>query len=119
MHGAGQIDEWCTGVRPMDTQPCSLLAAGDGWRYVIFPQATSGTRCCRACDVADYCGIVRPDWLKDNSTYEGTREYGGGLGTCGGWMKQGGEENWWWATLADGAPCQYYEGYPTFQDGSN
>ena len=33
-------------------------------------------------------------------------------------MKQGGEQNYYFAA-ADGTPCQYYEGYPTFNVGNN
>jgi hypothetical protein len=112
-HSRGQNDEWCTMVRPNSDEPCSLLAAADGWRYVIFPETQS---CCRACNVSDYCGIVRPDWLQTNATYQGPQTIDGA--TCYGWMKQGGEQNYWYAT-ASGQPCLYFEGYPVLPFTSN
>jgi len=81
-------------------EPCSLLASSDTWRYIIFP-ATG--ECCRACNTTDYCGIVRPDWLQENSTYVG-RSTIAGL-TCDGWMKEGGEQNFYFADVDTQQPC--------------
>lgn len=47
-HGKGQYDEICQDAKPGSTEPCNLLAAPDGWRYVIFPESKY---CCRACNV--------------------------------------------------------------------
>ena len=118
---AGQHDELCTMVvgHENDEARCSLLATSDGGRYVLRPDTRS---CCKACDVSEYCGIVRPDWLQTNATYQGSRVFptGGGAGsvTCYGWMKEGKEQNFWWAT-GEGIPCLYYEGYPTLAAGNN
>ena len=106
-HGKGQHDEICTGVKnhELDDSPCNLLMSTDLWRRVIFPETGE---CCKACDTADYCGIVRPDWLQDNSTYQG-EETIAGL-DCQGWMKEGGEQNYYYAEKTTGQPCLYYEG---------
>jgi len=112
VHSKGQHDELCTSIvgKELSDEPCSLLASVDTWRYVIFPQSR---QCCRYCNTTQYCGIIRPDWLT-NATYQGTRDIGGYASN--GWMKKGGEENYYWAT-ADSRqwPVQYYEGYPTFE----
>ena len=122
VHSKGQHDELCTGVKGKEysDEPCMLLDAADSWLYLIFPE--SGL-CCRACSVADHCGIIAPRWLQQNATYQGTAVIGGV--ECDGWMKQGGEENYFWTVVAsrnrpnERQPCQYYEGYPTFALGSN
>ena len=57
--------------------------------------------------VARTCGVRK-----------GTATIGGEL--CDGWMKLGGEQNYWYTTVASRGmpnarqPCQYFEGYPTF-----
>lgn len=117
IHSKGQNDEICTSVvgKEMSDEPCTLLASNDTWRYVIFP---TSNECCRVCNTTDYCGIIRPDWLQQNSTYVGQATIGGVL--CDGWMKMGGEQNYYFVTAdARRQPCQYYEGYPTFNVGSN
>lgn len=121
-HGQGQHDELCTSVagKFLSEEPCSLLDASDGWLYLIYPQSKL---CCRACNTTDYCGIIASDWLQDNATYVGTTTIRGV--ECDGWVKVGGEQNFWYTTTASRAnkfarqPCQYDEGYPTFADGSN
>jgi hypothetical protein len=115
-HGAGQNDEWCTSItgHEFDNEPCNLLASSDGWRYIIYPKTNT---CCRACNITNYCGIVRPDWLQQNATYEGTKEIGGR--TCVGYMKVGGEQNFWWAEANTSRPCLFEEGYPVLPDTSN
>jgi hypothetical protein len=119
-HSAGQRDEICTGVKGHESgnEPCSLLAAADGWRYAIFPETKT---CCRVCNVSSYCGIVSPGWLQTNASYQGEKDFpqaDGSTVKCYGWVKQGGEQNFWFAT-ATGLPCQYYEGYPSFAVGNN
>ena len=79
-------------VQELSDEECWLLAANDTWRYVIFPSGPTPS-CCKYCNVSQYCGIVKPDWLQDNSTYVG-RQNISGL-TCDGWKKDGGEENYW------------------------
>ena len=86
----------------------------DLWRRVIFPETGE---CCKVCDTSDYCGIVRPDWLQDNATYKGEQTIAGM--DCEGWMKQGGEENYYFAEKSTGQPCLYFEGYPTLPYTSN
>jgi hypothetical protein len=117
IHSKGQHDEICTGVPGYEfsDEPCSLLASTDTWRYVIYPESKF---CCRFCNTTEYCGIIAPTWLQENATYQGQRTIGGKL--CNGWMKQGGESNYAFFT-ADSLqqPCQYYEGYPSFDIGSN
>lgn len=117
VHSKGQHDELCTSIKGKENsdEPCTLLASNDTWRYVIFPTSTPPV-CCRYCNTSEYCGIISPNWLKQNSTYQGTRQFGSQ--TCYGWMKEGGEQNYYWVT-ADDVPCQYYEGYPTFGVGNN
>lgn len=115
VHSEGQHDELCTSIkgREFSSEPCSLLASEDTWRYVIFPQSAS---CCRYCNTTEYCGIIKPTWLQTNATYEGTAVVSGQ--TCNWWAKQGGESNNA-LFLPSGQPCAYYEGYPTFQVGNN
>lgn len=116
-HSQGQHDEICTGVAGFEfsSQPCNLIASSDTWRYVYFPQSNF---CCRFCNTTDYCGIISPSWLQTNATYQGQRLIDGV--NCNGWMKQGGEDNYAWFTAdANQQPAQYYEGYPTFDIGSN
>jgi hypothetical protein len=109
-HSEGQIDEICTQVKGKEnsSEPCSLIAAADTWRYVLFPQSSV---CCRVCNTSDYCGIVAPDWLQVNATYQGQQTIAGMQ--CDGWMKQGGEQNYFYAEVGTSNPCMYYEGYPT------
>lgn len=73
--------------------------------HAIFP--ASG-ECCRVCSTADDCGIVSPGWLQHNSTYEG-EETIAGL-NCAGFMKEGGEQNYYYAAVGTQQPCLYYEG---------
>ena len=115
-HGEGQFDEICTGVagHTKGNEECWLLASSDSWRYVIYPQTNE---CCRVCNVSDYCGIVSPSWLQDNSTYVGQATIEGML--CDGFLKVGGEHNYYYAEVGSGQPCLYYEGYPTLPDTSN
>ena len=116
IHSAGQNDELCTSIvgKEKSDEPCTLLATSDGWRRVLFPR--SG-QCCKFCNTTQECGIVRPDWLQDNATYQGRKEVAGM--TCDGWMKRGGEENYWWAQVDTQQPALYYEGYPTLPQSSN
>jgi hypothetical protein len=80
----------------------------------IYPDSHE---CCRVCDTAEYCGIVSPSWLQVNSTYEGERRIGGL--DCVGFMKQGGEQNYYFAEKTTQQPCEYYEGYPVLPNTSN
>lgn len=107
IHSKGQHDELCTSLvgKEFDDAPCTLLASTDTWRYVIYPLTNE---CCRLCNTTDYCGIISPTWLQQNATYQGTRVIDGQLAY--GWLKVGGEENYYWA-LSDGTPKNYYEGY--------
>lgn len=110
VHGKGQNDEMCRGIanKSDSDEPCSLLSSSDGWRYIIFPESGS---CCRYCNVTDHCGIINRDWLVENSTYAGQEEVAGE--TCDGWVKEGGEKNYYYARAANPQlPCMYYEGYP-------
>ncbi len=88
-------------------EACWLLAARDGWRYIIYPDSGSSSRsmidnldpfpwlsiitkthvgeCCRACNASIGCGIVRPDWLQQNSSFVGTKTISGL--SCNGWLK--------------------------------
>lgn len=110
-HSKGQHDELCTGVsgKEFSDEPCLLLDAADSWLYLIFPE--SGL-CCRACNTSSYCGIIAPWWLQENATYQGTAVIGGVA--CDGWMKQGGEQNFYYTTVASRdqptarQPCQYF-----------
>jgi hypothetical protein len=115
-HGLGQHDEICTGVAGHEyiNERCNLLASTDLWRYAIYPDTK---QCCKVCDTADYCGIVAPDWLQKNSTYEGEKVINGL--TCEGFMKEGGEQNFYYAEKTTQQPCLYYEGYPVLPDTSN
>lgn len=118
-HSKGQHDELCTSIagKEFSDEPCQLLASSDTWRYVIFPTSNPPT-CCRYCNTTNYCGIISPNWLQQNSTYQGEEIIDGR--TCYGWEKTGGEENYFWATSdTPQQPCSYYEGYPTFQVGMN
>lgn len=38
---------------------------------------------------------------------------------CGGWLKVGGEHNYYFADATTQQPCLYYEGYPTLPASSN
>lgn len=115
VHGKGQFDELCRDVKPLSDEPCNLLASPNGWRYVFFP---GSKYCCRACNATHGCGIISPDWLVHNSSYVGQRTINGH--TCDGWEKTGSEQNFYFATAdADRKPCEYYEGYPTFNVGKN
>jgi len=115
-YGKGQHDELCTSVSGFETsdEPCHLLASVDTWRYIIFPESQF---CCRACSTSDYCGIVRPDWLQENATYV-DRQVIDGL-TCDGWVKVGGEQNFYYSEINTQQPCLYYEGYPVLPKTSN
>ena len=121
-HHQGQHDELCTAVegKYFSEEPCSLLDSSDSWLYLIYPQSKL---CCRACNTTDFCGIIASDWLQDNATYVGTTTIRGV--ECDGWVKVGGEQNYWYTTVASRndkdarQPCQYDEGYPTFDKGSN
>jgi len=118
-HSKGQHDELCTSIagKEFSDEPCSLLASNDTWRYVIFP-TSNPPLCCRYCNTTDYCGIISPTWLQQNSTYQGVQTIAGR--TCYGWEKTGGEQNYFWATNdTPQQPCSYYEGYPTFNVGMN
>jgi hypothetical protein len=102
MHSKGQNDELCTSVKGKERsdEPCTLLASTDGWRRVIFPE--SGL-CCKFCNVSQFCGIVAPDWLQKESTYQGQKQIEGM--TCDGWLKVGGEQNFYYADAASQQPC--------------
>ena len=121
-HHQGQHDELCTSVagKSLSEEPCTLLDSADSWLYLIFPQSKL---CCRACNTTDFCGIIASDWLQENSTYVGTTTIGGV--ECDGFLKVGGEQNFWFTTVASRndkfarQPCRYDEGYPTFAQGSN
>eukprot|EP00762_Andalucia_godoyi_P001623 ANDGO_00142.mRNA.1 hypothetical protein EMIHUDRAFT_248861 len=116
VHGQGQHDEVCNGVPSKKTsdEPCKLLNAADGWLYVIFPESNL---CCQFCNASEYCTIISPTWL-NGAAYVGQKTVDGHL--CNGWMKKGGEENYYFATAdARQLPCEYYEGYPTLDVGSN
>ena len=115
-HGKGQFDELCRSIKgkKYSDEPCSMIVSKDGWRYVLFPEESS---CCKYCNTTVGCGIISRDWLR-NSTYQGQKTIQGRL--CNGWMKKGGEKNYYYAT-ADSLqePCEFYEGYPTLADGIN
>eukprot|EP01060_Flectonema_neradi_P003888 TRINITY_DN12537_c0_g1_i1.p1 TRINITY_DN12537_c0_g1~~TRINITY_DN12537_c0_g1_i1.p1 ORF type:complete len:210 (+),score=42.69 TRINITY_DN12537_c0_g1_i1:58-687(+) len=115
-HGKGQMDELCRSIKGKKNsdEPCTMIVAKDGWRYIQFPEESS---CCKYCNVSSGCGIIKKDWLK-GAAYQGQKTIQGRL--CNGWMQQGGEKNYYYAT-ADAAqdPCEYYEGYPTFLNGIN
>lgn len=115
-HSKGQIDELCTSIvgKEKSDEACDLLASVDGWRRIIFP---SSGECCKYCNTSDYCGIVSPDWLQKNSTFVGSLTIGGKV--CDGWLKEGGEKNFYYAERNSGQPCEYYEGYPTLPQSSN
>jgi hypothetical protein len=106
VHSKGQHDEICTGVKGHEKsdEPCSLLASSDSWRYVIYPESGE---CCRFCNTTDYCGIVAPDWLQQNATFVNVQPFGSL--SCDGWVKQGGEQNFYYADLITRQPCEYYE----------
>jgi hypothetical protein len=107
-HSEGQHDELCTSIvgHETSTEPCTLIASNDTWRYVVFPNSGE---CCRLCNTTDFCGIISPDWLQQNSTYVGERTINGH--SCLGWEKTGGEENYFFVLSSDtSVPCQYYEG---------
>ena len=95
-------------------EECWLLASSDSWRYAIFP---STGECCRVCNTSDYCGIVAPGWLQVNSTYVGRSNIAGMV--CDGFVKEGGEQNYYYAEVGSGQPCLYYEGYPVLPLTSN
>ena len=105
--------------KELSAEPCVLLDAADSWLYLVFPE--SGL-CCRSCNTSEFCGIIAPRWLQ-NATYQGVATIGGV--ECEGWMKQGGEQNFYYVTTASRCrtnarqPCQYYEGYPTLDVGVN
>jgi hypothetical protein len=109
-HAEGQHDEWCSGVagKEFSEEPCSILDSADTWMYLYFPQSKT---CCRACNTTDYCGIISSTWLQDNATYVGTSTIRGV--ECDGWVKIGGEQNYWYTTVASRndkfarQPCQY------------
>jgi hypothetical protein len=121
-HSAGQNDEVCTDVKAKahSDEPCSLIDNVDGWLYVYYP---TSQYCCRACNTTDYCGIISPTWLQQDAVYQGTQTFQGVLSD--GWMKQGGEQNYYWTSVASRndknkrIPVVYYEGYPTFSVGNN
>ena len=121
-HSQGQHDEVCTAVKgkELSDEPCSLLDSADSWLYVVYPQSKL---CCRACNTSSFCGIISPTWLQENATYQGQKVINGTLSS--GWMKEGGEQNFYWVSSASNdkkdarVPVQYYEGYPTFAEGSN
>lgn len=100
VHSQGQHDELCTSVLGFEfsDEPCSLIARTDGWRYIFFPTASPAV-CCRACNVTDYCGIIAPWWLQENSTYQGQQVVDGVL--ANGWLKVGGEQNYAWFLASD------------------
>ncbi len=105
LHSKGQHDEICTGVKGHETteEPCNLLASSDTWRYVIFPESS---QCCRVCNTTEFCGIVASDWLQKNSSYQGEKQIAGL--DCEGWMKEGGEQNYYYAETSTQQPCEYY-----------
>lgn len=121
-HGQGQNDEVCTDVKSKahSDEPCSLIDNIDGWLYVYFPESSY---CCRACNTTDFCGIISPTWLQQDAVYQGTQTFEGVQ--ADGWMKQGGEQNYYWTSVASRGdekrrvPVKYYEGYPTFNVGNN
>lgn len=115
-HSRGQNDEICTAVKGHETseEPCILLMSTDKWRRVIYPDTGE---CCKVCNTGDYCGIVRPDWLQTNATYEGEQTIAGL--DCEGFMKEGGEQNFYYAEKTTQQPCLYYEGYPILPATSN
>jgi len=115
-HGKGQFDEMCRSIRgkQYSDEACTFLVALDGWRYVLFPGEKS---CCKYCNTSVGCGIIKKDWLK-GATYQGQMRVDGQV--CDGWMKKGGEENYFYATTGSvQKPCLYYEGYPTLERGVN
>ena len=116
VHGKGQNDEMCTSIKGKERsdEPCTLLASTDGWRRIIFPESS---QCCKYCNVSQYCGIVAPDWLQKDAMYQGQQQIAGM--TCDGWLKIGGEHNFYYADAATQQPCEYYEGYPTLPASSN
>jgi hypothetical protein len=121
-HSQGQNDEVCTDVKAKahSEEPCSLIDHIDGWLYVYYPQSSF---CCRACNTTDYCGIISSTWLQNDAIYQGTQTFSGIQ--ADGWMKQGGEQNYYFTTVASRndknrrVPVVYYEGYPTFSTGNN
>ena len=113
-HSRGQYDEFCRKEHEFSDQPCSQLVSYDGWRYMMFPEEGS---CCKLCNRTVGCGIIAKDWLKD-APYQGQLVVNGSL--CNGWMQQGGEKNYYYATADEKqTPCYYYEGYPTLALGIN
>eukprot|EP01064_Diplonema_japonicum_P032900 TRINITY_DN6318_c0_g1_i1.p2 TRINITY_DN6318_c0_g1~~TRINITY_DN6318_c0_g1_i1.p2 ORF type:complete len:210 (+),score=58.91 TRINITY_DN6318_c0_g1_i1:38-667(+) len=117
-HGKGQYDEMCRSIigKEFSDEACSFFVALDGWRYLYFP-ADKEASCCKYCNKTEGCGIIKKNWL-DGATYQGQLTIEGHV--CNGWLKMGGEQNFYYAT-ADAAqqPCLYYEGYPTLQRGIN
>ena len=47
------------------TAACALIFTADGHMYADFPSAPDD--CCRVCDAADGCSVLKPDWLSSAS----------------------------------------------------
>ena len=86
-----------------------MLTTSDGWRRVIFPSSSPHrpSTCCKYCNLTDFCGIVKPNWLHD-ANFLGNTTVDGRI--CNHWQKQGGESNNWYAEVGTDMPCMYWEG---------
>jgi len=103
-HSIGSI-MFCSPNDPMN-QGCFMLYQPDAL-WVLYQNDT----CCKLCLPKDGCGLLRPDFLSNNSgtTYQGIRQYEGE--TCYGYGVPGSVtlvDSWW--TREDGVTvCAYHE----------
>ena len=70
---------------------CDLTFATDGWSYIAFPTQNF---CCKC---TNKFGAIRPDWLKENSTYIGRDTINGTA--VNHWTKNGQFLNHYYATV--------------------
>ena len=103
-HAAPEEDEVCLLPPTSFTKnklPCEVVAATDGYIYILFPTKNFCCKCTKS------FGAVRYDWLKEGATYKGIETISGQQVTH--WTKPGNYLNHFYATVDKGLPVRYFE----------
>jgi len=102
-HEGPQTDEACylAEGRFNKNNSCAITFATDGWMYIEYPKDNF---CCKC---TNSFGYIKPDWLQENSTYNGTTTINGV--TVDHWTKPGQYLNHYYDTVDKNLPVRFFE----------